>query len=162
MSTVTAPAPPQEPHAGQPRFFARLGRAAASSALATAVSQVTLIGLLFWGASATAASAVAFVAGAIPNYFVARRWAWGRTGKPHVKRELVPYLAVIGVGALASVGLTTIAGMFTEPLNISGITRIIVLDVAYLSSYAVVFLFKFALLDRLVYRNAQVRMATSQ
>ncbi|PXY20225.1 hypothetical protein BA062_33800 [Prauserella flavalba] len=163
VSTVTATAPkPPQPHAGQPRFIARLVRAGASSVLATAASQVTLIGLLWWGASPTAASAVAFVAGAIPNWFVARRWAWGRKGKPDVKRELMPYLVVIGLGAAASVGLTTLAGMITEPLEISGFTRIVVLDVAYLSSYAIVFAFKFALLDRLVYRGGNVQVAASR
>ncbi|MFC4002162.1 GtrA family protein [Prauserella oleivorans] len=153
VSTVTAAPRTSEPHAGQPRFFARLVRAATSSVLATAISQVTLIGLLWWGATPTVASAVAFVAGAIPNYFVARRWAWNRKGKPQVKGELLPYLAVIGLGALASVGLTTLAGMITEPLEISGFTRIIVLDAAYLIGYALVFVIKFALLDRLVFRR---------
>ncbi|MBK1785412.1 GtrA family protein [Prauserella cavernicola] len=157
VSAVTASLPtPQQPHAGQPRLFARLVRAGASSVLATATSQVALIGLLWWGSSPTAASAVAFVAGAIPNYFVARRWAWGRKGKPDFKRELLPYLAVIGLGAVASVGLTTVAGMITEPLEISGLARILVLDAAFLSSYAIVFVFKFALLDRLVYRRGSI------
>lgn len=152
VSTVTdtAPQPPQ-PGAKRPRLFARLLRAGASSMVATGFSQVTLIGLLASGAGPTLASSVAFVAGAIPNYLVARRWAWGRKGKPHVKRELVPYLCVIGLGAVASVGLTTVAGMITEPLKISGFTRIVVLDVAYLSSYALVFILKFTLLDRFVY-----------
>lgn len=141
--------PDQRP--GQPKFVARLVRALMSSGLATCTSQVTLIVLLTMDMNPTSASAIAFVAGAVPNYFVARRWAWNRRGKPDVKRELLPYLFVIALGGIASMTLTTIAGWITEPLRIEGFVRVIVLDVAFLSSYALVFLIKFALLDRFVY-----------
>ncbi|WP_167166387.1 GtrA family protein [Saccharomonospora amisosensis] len=164
VSTATAAAPPPgQPSASRPRLLVRLFRAATSSIVATSISQVTLIGLLWWGATPSLASAVAFVAGAIPNYFLARSWAWGRKGKPQVARELMPYFAVIGAAGLASVGLTTVAGWITEPLRISGFVRIIVLDAAFLASYSLVFILKFALLDRLVFAGgARTRAATSR
>nr|WP_255375631.1 GtrA family protein [Saccharomonospora sp. CUA-673] len=150
-----APADPDH-RPGQPSFFGRIVRAFMSSGLATVMSQVTLIVLLTMDVNPTAASAAAFVAGAIPNYFVARRWAWGRKGKPDLKRELLPYLGVIALGGLCSMTLTTIAGWITEPLQISGFVRIIVLDVAFLSSYGLVFLIKFLLLDRFVYSGSNM------
>ncbi|MEY7971584.1 GtrA family protein [Saccharomonospora xinjiangensis] len=146
----------------RPRLLVRLFRAATSSALATGISQVTLIGLLWWGAAPVLASALAFIAGAIPNFFLARRWAWGRRGTPPVRSELLPYFVVIGLAGVASVGLTTFAGWLTEPLNLSGFVRIVVLDAVFLGSYAVVFVMKFALLDRLVFRHAtRIRVAKS-
>ncbi|EHR63293.1 GtrA family protein [Saccharomonospora cyanea] len=161
-TATTAAEEPPTAEAGRPRLLVRLFRAATSSALATGISQVTLIGLLWWGAAPALASAVAFVAGAIPNFFLARRWAWGRKGTPPVKGELVPYLVVIGLAGLASVGLTTLAGWFTEPLELSGLLRIVVLDAVFLGSYAIVFFMKFALLDRLVFRHAtRIRVAKS-
>nr|WP_308292216.1 GtrA family protein [Prauserella halophila] len=147
---------------GRPTFFARMVRALMSSGLATGMSQVTLIVLLTMNLNPTAASAAAFVAGAIPNYFVARRWAWNRRGKPDVKRELLPYLFVIGLGGITSMTLTTIAGWVTEPLRIEGFVRVIVLDVAFLSSYALVFLIKFTLLDRFVYSKLDAPKATGK
>lgn len=147
---------------GQPKFFARLVRALMSSGLATGMSQVTLIVLLTMDVNPTVASAAAFVAGAIPNYFVARRWAWNRKGKPDFKRELLPYLSVIALGGLASMTLTTVAGWITEPLRIEGFVRIIVLDVAFLSSYALVFLIKFLLLDRFVYSGSNMEKITER
>ncbi|WP_246134785.1 GtrA family protein [Prauserella rugosa] len=141
----------------QPTFFARMVRALMSSGLATGMSQVTLIVLLTMDVNPTVASAAAFVAGAIPNYFVARRWAWNRKGKPDFKRELLPYLSVIALGGLASMTLTTVAGWITEPLRIEGFVRVIVLDVAFLSSYALVFLIKFLLLDRFVYSGSNMQ-----
>ena len=63
----------------QPRLLARIFRAATSSVLATALSQLSLIGLLWWGAVPIVASGVAYLTGAVPNFFLARRWAWGRS-----------------------------------------------------------------------------------
>nr|WP_235998926.1 GtrA family protein [Qaidamihabitans albus] len=123
--------------------------------LATVISQLTLIGILWWdGTSATVASAIAFVAGAVPNYFVARSWAWGRRGRPDFRSELLPYLAVIVTGGLTAVGLTTLASWLIEPLNVPHVARVVLLDAAFVSSYALVFLMKFALLDRLVFAGA--------
>lgn len=135
----------------RPRWYKRLARAAASSMLATVLSQAALISLLWFEAAPALASAIAFVVGAVPNYFVSRRWAWGRRGKPRVGRELVPYLAVIAVTGLASVGLTTVAGWFVEPLALPKVWSIVLLDAAFLASYGLVFLVKFTLLDRIVF-----------
>lgn len=148
----------------RPRLLIRLFRASTSSLLSTALSQAALIGLLWINTSPTLASTAAFVAGAIPNYFLTRSWAWGRRGKP-TPRELIPYFVVIGATGIASVGLTTVAGWLTEPLGISGFLRIVVLDAAYLASYSLVFFMKFLLLDRLVFRDghpARTRVSRSQ
>src|SRR5690606_41951853 len=75
----------------QPTFFARMVRARMSSGLATGMSQVTLIVLLTMDVNPTVASAAAFVAGALPHSFVARRWAGKRKGKPHCEPGVRPY-----------------------------------------------------------------------
>jgi putative flippase GtrA len=120
---------------------------------ATVLSQLTLTGL-FWlgGVNATTASLVAFVAGAIPNFVVNWKWTWGRSGRPAVVRELLPYIAIIVGGGLAATALTTLTDHVLAPLVTDRGARTITLDIAYLSSYAILFVLKFALLDR-VFRN---------
>lgn len=161
VSTVTDTAPQtssvtDEGEQKTPRFFSRFLKAGASSVVATGCSQVTLIVTLAMGLNATVASLLAFTAGAIPNWFLARQWAWGRKGKANFLREVLPYLCVIGFGALLSSGLTTIAAHITQPLEISGFVRIVVLDGAYLTSFAIVFLIKFFLLDRVVFGGGRL------
>jgi putative flippase GtrA len=116
---------------------------------ATVLSQVTLTGL-FWlgGVNATTASLVAFVAGAIPNFVVNWKWTWGRRGRPALVRELLPYIAIVVGGGLAATALTTLTDHVLAPLITDRGARTITLDIAYLSSYAVLFVLKFALLDR--------------
>ncbi len=138
------------------------------SVAATLLSQLTLTGL-FWlgGVNATTASLMAFVAGAIPNFVLNWKWTWGRSGRPALLRELVPYLAIIIGGGLAATALTTLTDHVLAPLVTDRGARTLVLDAAYLSSYAVLFVLKFALMDRVfctarrpTYSRNQVQVST--
>jgi len=152
MTTVTTPLPPRTTSG-----IRRLARAAASSVAATAVSQGALLALLTTGGAPALASAVAFSAGALLNFLVTRRWVWGRTGRPRVRRELLPYVAVIALGGFVSIGLTALAGHVLAPLALPHGLWVILIDGAYVSAYALVFLVKFTLLDRLVFAQAAAR-----
>ena len=135
----------------------RFSKFAAGSVAATVLSQLTLTGL-FWlgGVNATTASLVAFVAGAIPNFVVNWKWTWGRSGRPALVRELLPYIAIVVGGGLAATALTTLTDHVLAPLITDRGARTITLDIAYLSSYAILFVVKFALLDRVFGRRKTV------
>ena len=136
----------------------RFSKFTAGSVFATLLSQITLTGLYGWAhTSATVASLVAFVVGAIPNFVINWKWTWRRSGKPALMRELVPYIAIIVGGGLAATGLTTLTDHVLAPLVTDRAWRTVTLDVAYLASYAILFVVKFALLDKVfgVGRKAQ-------
>src|SRR5271154_3838502 len=75
------------------------------SVISTAVSFSTLFivfGVLrLWGEvpSAIFANGVA----TIPSYWLNRNWAWGKSGRSHLMKEVVPFwaLAAIGIGFAA-------------------------------------------------------------
>ncbi len=136
------------------RLIARLSQFAVGSVVSTVVSQATLTGLYYWAhTSATEAAAVAFVAGAIPAFLINWHWTWARSGRPAVLSELLPYLMITFGGGLAATGLTTLADKVINPLLTSRGERSLVLDCAYLGSYGLLVLVKFALLDRLMARR---------
>ncbi|SFW81708.1 GtrA family protein [Amycolatopsis australiensis] len=139
------------------RGWARLARAATTSVAATVLSQVVLLAVLTAGGVPAVASTLAWAAGAVLNFVVTRRWVWGRTGRPRVRRELLPYLVVIGLGGLASIGLTTLSGALLAPLRLPHFWWVVLVDGAYVASYALVFVVKFALLDRLVFGRGAAR-----
>jgi putative flippase GtrA len=157
MTTVTNDVRPRTTEPTRRRRWARLGRAAATSVAATVVSQVVLLAVLATGGVAVLASTLAWAAGAVLNFVITRRWVWGRTGRPRVRRELLPYLAVIGLGGLASIGLTTLSGSLLTPLNLPHVWWVVLVDGAYVASYALVFVLKFTLLDRLVFGRGAAR-----
>ncbi|HYS34578.1 MAG TPA: GtrA family protein, partial [Pseudonocardiaceae bacterium] len=108
--------------------------------------------------NATTASLMAFVAGAIPNFVLNWKWTWGRSGRPALVRELLPYIAIVVGGGLAATALTTLTDHVLAPLITDRGARTITLDIAYLSSYAILFVLKFALLDR-VFRRGKTATA---
>lgn len=133
------------------RLRVRFSRFTVGSGVSTLLSQVTLTGLYGLGmANAPSAAVLAFVAGAIPNALINWRWTWGRHGRPTVVRELMPYLAVTVGGGVAATLLTTAADRALAPLVTDRAWHTVVLDLAYLSSYAALFVVKFALLDRIL------------
>jgi putative flippase GtrA len=137
------------------RLRVRFSRYAVGSVGATVLSQLTLTGLFgLGGVNVTVATLLAFVAGAIPNFVVNWRWTWGRSGRPALVRELLPYLAIVIGGGLAATALTTLTDHVLAPLVTDRAVRTLVLDLAYLSSYAVLFVLKFALMDRVFRRPA--------
>ena len=127
----------------------RFSKFTAGSIVSTILSQVALTGLYGWGhVDVTIASLVAFVVGAIPNFLINWKWTWGRNGRPALVRELVPYIAVIVGGGLAATALTTLTDHVLAPLITDHAWRTVFLDGAYLASYALLFVVKFALLNK--------------
>jgi putative flippase GtrA len=120
--------------------------------VSTACSQVTLV-LLFgvFDISAEVSGAVAFVAGAVPNFLIHRFWTWRCSGPVGVRRELLPYLAVITFSGLVAVAITTGVDRLIGGAIEDHAVRTAVIAVVYGLSYLPVFVLKFALLDRLVF-----------
>lgn len=129
----------------------RLIKFGAVSAVAVVVSQLTLLvtfGLLHW--SARPANLAAFVLSTIPAFELNRRWTWRRTGRTHLRREVVPFWVLAFAGLVASDIATRFAERASEDLA-SRTTRALVIMGASLATYGVLWLVKFTLLDRLVW-----------
>lgn len=125
-------------------------RYGASSVVATVCSEVTF--LLLYGVantSTTVASLLAWLAGAGPNYWMNRSWAWGRRGRPSLRREVLPYLAIILVTLGLAVVATGAASSALHSTQVSDLARTVLVGGVFLLVYVVVFILRFLLLDRL-------------
>jgi putative flippase GtrA len=131
------------------RLFTRF---AAGTVVSTACSQLAFV-LLFGivGASAAVSGAVAFLAGAVPNFLIHRFWTWRRSGPVEMRRELLPYLAVITASGLVAISITTGVDRFVGTTIDDHALRTTVDTVVFSLSYLPLFVLKFALLDRLVF-----------
>jgi putative flippase GtrA len=99
----------------------------------------------------TACSVIAFVAGAIPNWVLNRRWAWQRRGRSSLRREVIPYVATSVVGLVASslvTGWTN--GEIRHSVASHGL-RTAAVTGAYLATFAVLFVAKFALYELVIF-----------
>lgn len=127
-------------------------RYAAGSLVATGCSEVVLVagyGLL--GLGPQAASLLAWVAGAVPNYLLNRRWAWRERDRAPVLRELLPYWVItLGTAALAIAATTAADGLVRHAVSDRD-ERSLLLGVVYLAAYGLVFVIKFVLFDGWVF-----------
>lgn len=142
------------------RVFSRF---AVGSAVATGCSQLTFLLLLgFAGTSVAVAGALAFLAGAVPNFVLNRFWAWQRAGRVEVRGELVPYVGVIAANGLVAIGITTGMDRLVASSIDEHAVRTAVLAVAFGASYVLLFVVKFVLLDWLVFGAAARREERSR
>jgi putative flippase GtrA len=129
----------------------RWSRYTAGSLIALATSELVLVSTYGSGLlGTTPATVAAFVAGAIPNYVLNRRWVWQKSGRVGVRRELLPYVAVSVVSLVAGAAATGWAESSAPP---GGFSRSAFVAVAYLATYGVLFVAKFAAYELYVFRH---------
>jgi putative flippase GtrA len=126
----------------------KLSTYAAGSAVATVCSEVTLVvcyGLL--GLSPGWSSVLAWVAGALPNYWLNRSWTWQRRGRPSLRHEVLPYVVIVLVTLLLA---TLATGAVDAALSHHGSgVRTALVALTFLGVYVVMFLIRYVLMDRL-------------
>ena len=124
------------------------------SALCVVIAQVVLFGLQV-GASMNEglANVVAFAVSTIPSYELNRRWAWGRTGKGHLWKEVVPFWVLSFVGFALSEAAVVAAGAWARHHRFSHVGRSTLVNAAALTALGVLWLGKFALFNRLLFSS---------
>jgi putative flippase GtrA len=141
--------------AAAPALGSKLLRYLGSSVVATVCSEVTFV--LLYGpihVGTTSASLLAWLAGAVPNYWLNRRWAWQRTGRPRFRTELLPYITIVLMTLLLATGTTHLLDVWLQHLGTKASLRVGLVAIAYLGVYVVMFALRFVLLDRLFERVA--------
>ena len=134
----------------------KLSTYTAGSVVAAGCSELAL--LLCYGVlhlPPTVSATLGWLCGALPNYWLNRRWTWRRTGRPDARRELLPYAAIV-LGTLALAVVVTRA--VDAALSSAGAAaRTTWVAAAFLGVYGVMFLLRYLLLDRLFGRLEPAR-----
>jgi putative flippase GtrA len=99
-------------------------------------------GVLGW--NELVANLVSVTLGAVPNYTINRYWTWHQTGKNRLWGEIVPFWVMSVLGMILSLFAVSYAD------DRWGTTLAVV--AAQLSGFAVVWLAKFLVLDRVMWR----------
>jgi putative flippase GtrA len=140
----------------------KIAKYALGSVLALATSVVVFAVLYVLHVGTTVDSIVAFVAGAVPNWVLNRRWAWEQTGSVEVAREVVGYTIVSLIALAASSLGTGAAQQFVLSQHIAaghGI-RVVLVTGAYVLVQALLFVAKFVVYERWVFAGrSRVRAA---
>jgi putative flippase GtrA len=124
---------------------------------------VIVFALLYWSGehNTTVDSVAAFVAGAIPNWVLNRRWAWGVRGRVSWAREIVGYVVVSLIALVASsAGTGWTQSWVTDHVAPGTGLRVILVTGAYVAVQAILFAGKFFVYEHWVFSGrSRVRAA---
>jgi putative flippase GtrA len=133
-------------------FAAKLTKYAIGSLVALTTSVIVFAVMDWMGIRTGIDSAAAFVAGAIPNWVLNRRWAWKMEGRAEFMREIFAYTVIsvlVWAASTWATGNTQDWASSNIPAG-SGL-RVIVTTAAYVFVQAVFFLVKFVIYDKWVF-----------
>jgi len=91
------------------------------------------------------ANVLAVTVGAVPAYYLSRYWVWNKRGKSHFMREVIPFWTLTLIGF----ALSTLAVWYVDTTWDVGPLGI---NLTNLAAFGVVWVAKFAILDRVLFR----------
>lgn len=102
-------------------------------------------------ASALVGAVLGNSVGAIPSYLLNRYWVWQKADRNRLFTEVLPFwiITLIGIGFSGYVGHE--AGVFTHRHHITGLPRAGILAAANLAGFAVLWVGKYFLFDRVLF-----------
>jgi len=111
-----------------------------------AVAVFNLVGLTA-GWSAVCGNSV----GAVPSYLLNRYWVWGKTGSNHLFTEILPFWIITLIGIAFSLLIAHEAGRFTREHGIGGLVRILILLVANVAGFGILWVAKYIVFNRVLF-----------
>jgi putative flippase GtrA len=140
----------------------RLWRYGAGSVVAFATSTVVLfLCLSLFKMGAITATVIAFLAGAVPNWVLNRRWAWERRGREGVVKETTLYVIVSVIALVASSAADKFTAVETAQLH-NDLVKSVLVTFSYMFSVVVLTGLKYVAYDRLVFVDRPARRSRSQ
>jgi putative flippase GtrA len=131
----------------QSPLSARITRYTLGSVVAACTSAIVFAILYVTGVGTTACSIVAFIAGAIPNWILNRRWAWRVQGRIAVGREVVAYVIVSVLTLFITAETTAWAQRHVQSIPAHHGIRVLLVTGSYLAVFAVLFVARFTVYE---------------
>jgi putative flippase GtrA len=122
------------------------------SGVAIVISQVVILicaGVI--GLSGIASNTLGAVAATPASYELNRKWAWGKKGKSHMWREVVPFWVLTVIGYAGSTGTVQLADTMTKSHGVHGAARLAAIMGASLFAYGVVWIVKFIVFNHIIF-----------
>jgi len=116
-----------------------------ASVISVAVTEVLLF--LIFGVfrmfDAVASNIVATGLAAIPSYYLNRNWAWGKNGRSHLWREVVPFWGLAFLGLALSIVTVDWTQAFATQHGFSHLVDALFVNLASLAAFGIVWIGKF-------------------
>ena len=122
------------------------------SVISVIVSQIVLfIAQSFY--SARTSNIIAVCISAVPSYYLNRRWAWGKTGKSHMMKEIVPFWSLALLGLIFSTWAADFAETNAHHVTSSELGARLIVNFAALAAFGILWVGKFFIFNRLMFAH---------
>lgn len=125
---------------------------ALASVISVIITQILL--LLFYSGLGMDGEWAGFFASsiaAIPSYFLNRNWVWRKTGKSHLKREVIPFWIMVFIG----LGFSALAGYFADDAahnwTDSSFLRAAIVTGSNIGAFAVLWVIKYVIFNKIMF-----------
>src|SRR5947209_5269108 len=119
------------------------------SVICVAINELVLafaFGVLHWPARWSNVTAVGVAT--IPSYELNRKWAWGKHGKSHMWKEVVPFWTLAFIGLAFSTWSADFAESYVQNHHYAHGVQTIVVAAAALAAFGVLWIAKFIILNK--------------
>ena len=89
------------------------------------------------------------VVATFPSYWLNRKWAWGKSGRSHFMKEVVPFWVMAAAGIAFSIVGASLAKHLSTTLNLDHFESTVVVLIANVLSFGVFWILKLLLFNRL-------------
>ncbi len=97
------------------------------------------------------ASTLSTTIATIPSYQLNRKWAWGKDGKSHLWKEVIPFWVLAVVGWAFSTVAVALADSFAKHHDLEHVTRTLLIGAVYFCAFGVLWVGKFVIFNRLMF-----------
>ena len=130
----------------------RMTRYAMVSGVAVPVGEIgILIGLKALALTAGWANVFGNSLGAIPSYYLNRSWVWGKGGRSHLLKEILPFWVITIIGVIFGGWFGHLGGEYARHHRITGNTRVVLLLAANLAAFAILWVAKYIFFNRVLF-----------
>jgi putative flippase GtrA len=120
--------------------------------VATAVSQTVLFVVYpHLVSSAMLSTVVATAVSTVPAYYLNRAWTWGKRGKSHLWKEVVPFWAMAFIGLVLATIIVGLAAKNAHHISTARHFKTLFVHFAYLFSYALIWVARYSLMNKFLF-----------
>ncbi len=85
----------------------------------------------------------------IPSYILNRRWVWGKSGRSHIWREILPFWVMSFTGIGFALITADLAHNFADAHHLHHLARTVLVVGANVAAFGILWFLKFLILNRL-------------
>jgi putative flippase GtrA len=124
----------------------------------TSIVVLTIVYGVFQLWSPVVSTLFANIVAGVPSYILNRRWVWGKSGRSHWWREVLPFWVMSLTGIGFALFTANLAKDFAATHHLQHLARTVLVVGANIAAFGVVWLLKFMILNRLFAQIADAEL----